>query len=200
MKKVLGLALAFGCLFAATAAAQVVLNDILGATFGTSGIGALRITADRDVIVEGTILDDKRSSGGGTYGFFVHGLLIEAVCRFGTLPFLSQASAAQVSSAIGFRTNVGYFNPNAFAVTAVFTARKTSDGSSLGAAVTVTIPAFSHAQFPVFSLINTVATSDQKQDDFYISYTVSGGTLFVYAAVADNLTGDSYYTAGLCPP
>jgi len=32
-----------------------------------------------------------------------------------------------------------------------------------------------------------------------VSYSVSGGTLFVYAAVADDFTGDSYYTAGLCP-
>ena len=178
---------------------QLVVNDILGPTgFNTPGIGAIRLTADRDVILEGNILNDKRPSG-GTYGFFVHGLQIEAVCRFGTLPFLSQASAAEVSSGIGYRTNVGYFNPNTFPVTATFTARRTSDGSSLGA-VTVTIPGYSHAQFPVFSLINTVATPDQKQDDFYVSYTVSGGTLFVYAAVGDNFTGDSYYTAGVCPP
>jgi hypothetical protein len=185
--------------FTIAAGQQLVLNDILGTNFGVTGIGALRVTADRDVIAEGIILNDKRSSGAGTYGFFIHGLAIEAVCRFGTLPVLSQASAADVSSGIGFRTNVGYFNPNAFPVTATFNARRTSDGSSLGM-VTVTIPAFSHAQFPVFSLINTVAASDQKQDDFYISYTVSGGTLFVYAAVADDFTGDSYYTAGACPP
>jgi hypothetical protein len=180
------------------AGTQLVLNDILGSTFGTSGIGALRITADRDVIAEGVILNDKRASGTGTYGFFIHGLEIEGVCRFGTLPVLSQASASDISSGIGFRTNVGYFNPNAFSVTATFNARKTADGSSVGS-VTVTVPAFSHAQFPVFSLINTVGTADLKQDDFYVSYSVSGGTLFVYAAVADDFTGDSYYTAGLCP-
>jgi hypothetical protein len=181
------------------AGTQLVLNDILGSTFGTSGIGALRVTADRDVIAEGIILNDKRASGTGTYGFFIHGLEIGAVCRFGTLPVLSQASASDISSGIGFRTNVGYFNPNAFSVTATFNARKTADGSSIGG-ITVTVPAFSHAQFPVFSLINTVVTADLKQDDFYVSYSVSGGTLFVYAAVADNFTGDSYYTAGACPP
>lgn len=177
--------------------AQVVLNDILGSTFLTAGIGAVRVTSDKDLIVDANILNDKRSSGAGTFGFFIHGLQIEAVCRFGTLPFLSQASAAGVASGVGFRTNVGYFNPNAFPVTAIFTARKTSDGSALGT-VTVVIPGFSHAQFPVFSLINTVAPADQVQDDFYISYTISNGTLFVYVAVADNLTGDSYYTAGIC--
>jgi hypothetical protein len=178
---------------------QAIVNDILGTNFNTAGIGALRFTADKDVIVEGNIVNDKRASGGGTFGFFIHGLQIEGVCRFGTLPFLSQASADDVATGKGSRTNVGYFNPNAFSVTATFTARKSSDGSSLGT-VTVTIPGFSHAQFPVFSLINTVALADQKQDDFYVSYSVSGGTLFVYAAVGDNVTSDSYYTAGVCPP
>jgi hypothetical protein len=186
---------------------QLVLNDILGSTFGTSGIGALRFTTDKDVIVEARILDDKRSTNQGQLGFFIHGLAIEAPCRFGTLPVLSQASAAEITSGIGLRTNVGYFNPNTLAVSATFTARKTSDGSSLGA-VTVTIPGLSHAQFPVFSLINSVAASDQKQDDFYVTYSVSaasgvtgsGGPLFVYLAVGDNFTGDSYYSAGVCGP
>jgi CHRD domain-containing protein len=178
---------------------QLVLNDILGSTFNTSGIGALRITADRDVIAEGIILNDKRAAGTGTFGFFIHGLAIEAVCRNGTLPVLSQASAADIAAGIGFRTNIGYFNPNSFPVNVTFNARKTSDGSSLGS-IAVVVPGFSHAQFPVFSLINTVAVGDQKQDDFYVSYTVSAGTLFVYAAVGDDFTGDSYYTAGACPP
>jgi hypothetical protein len=182
---------------------QLVLNDILGSTFNTTGIGALRFTTDRDVIVEGRILDDRRSTNRGQLGFFVHGLAIEAPCRFGTLPVLSQASSSDITAGIGLRTNVGYFNPNPNPVTATFTARKTSDGSSLGA-ITVTIQGFSHAQFPVYSLINTVATSDQKQDDFYVSYTVAtgapgtAGPLFVYTAVGDNFTGDSYYTAGVC--
>ncbi|HKF45662.1 MAG TPA: CHRD domain-containing protein [Thermoanaerobaculia bacterium] len=184
---------------------ELVLNDILGNTFNTSGIGALRFTTDRDVIVEGRILDDRRANNQGQLGFFVHGLGIEAPCRFGTLPVLSQASAAQITAGIGLRSNIGYFNPNLLAVSATFTARKASDGSSLGS-VTVTIPGLSHAQFPVFSLINTVAAGDQAQDDFYVSYTVaaapgvnlSGGPLFVYLAVGDNFTGDSYYSAGVC--
>jgi hypothetical protein len=183
---------------------QLVLNDIIGNTFGTTGIGALRFTTDRDVIVDGRILNDKRPNG-GQLGFFVHGLGIEAPCRFGTLPALSQASAGEITAGIGLRTNIGYFNPNTLPVTVTFTARRTTDGASLGA-VTVTVPGYSHAQFPVFSLINTVAPGDQKQDDFYVTYTTaaatgvtgSGGPLFVYLAVGDNFTGDSYYSAGIC--
>jgi hypothetical protein len=176
---------------------QLVLNDVLAGTFSTSGVGALRLTTDKDIIAEARVLDDKRSLGAGALGFFIHGLTIEQVCRFGTLPVLSQASASDIAAGLGSRTNIGYFNPNTFSVSATFTARKTSDGSSLGA-VTVSIPAFSHVQSPVFTLINTVAASDQNQVDFYVTYSVSLGTLFVYTAVADSFTGDSYYTAGIC--
>jgi hypothetical protein len=77
---------------------QLVLNDILGNTFNTSGIGALRFTTDRDVFVEARLMNDKRAVGLGQLGFFVHGLPIEAPCRFGTLPVLSQASAAETTS------------------------------------------------------------------------------------------------------
>lgn len=186
---------------------QLVLNDILGTTFATSGLGALRLTSDKDIFADARLLNDKRAVGAGSLGFFIHGLAIEQACRFGTLPVLSEAASAEISSGVGFRTNIGYFNPNLLPVSATFVARKTSDGSSLGS-VTVIIPGLSHAQFPAFTLINTVATSDQKQDDFYVTYSVaavtgisgSGGPLFVYAAVADNKTGDSYYTAGLCGP
>ena len=177
---------------------QLVLNDILGNTFHTTGIGALRFTTDRDVIVEARLMNDKRAVGQGQLGFFVHGLPIEVPCRFGTLPVLSQASAAEITSGIGLRTNVGYFNPQTFAVSATFTARRTSDGSTLGTPATVSIPGLSHAQFAVFGLINTVPVADQKQDDFYVTYSVSNGNLFVYTAVGDNFTGDSYYTSGLC--
>ena len=72
---------------------QLVLNDILGSTFGTSGIGALRFTTDKDVIVEARILDDKRSTNQGQLGFFIHGLAVEAPCRFGTLPVLPVCAA-----------------------------------------------------------------------------------------------------------
>jgi hypothetical protein len=166
--------------------------------FGTTGIGALRLSSDKDILADSRVLDDQRAVNRGALGFFIHGLQIDAVCRFGWLPVLSQASQSDIAAGLGQRTNIGYFNPNPFSVTATFNAHKSADGASIGA-VTVTIPAFSHAQFPIFSLINTVAAADQVQTDFYVTYSVSGGTLFVYVAVGDSFTGDSYYTAGICP-
>ncbi len=54
--------------------------------------------------------------------------------------------------------------------------------------------------------VSTYVASDQKQDDFYVTHSVSaasgvtgsGGPLFVYLAVGDSFTGDSYSSAGVC--
>jgi hypothetical protein len=181
-----------------SASSQMVINDVLGTVFSTSGVGALRITADKDVIASWRVLNDKRSSGAGTLGFAMPALRIEDACRFGTLLLLSNASASDIQNGVGFRTNVGFFNPNAFSVTGVFTARR-NDGTSLGSR-TISIPAFSHSQFPVFDLINTVADADKAQTDFYVTYSVSLGPLHVYAAVADDKSGNAYAETGTCSP
>jgi len=66
---------------------QMVLNDVLGTTFATSGIGALRITADKDVIAAGHLLNDQRSSANGTTGEAFSANPVDSTCRNGTLPY-----------------------------------------------------------------------------------------------------------------
>ena len=179
------------------AGAEVVVNDVLGSTFSaSSGIGALRITADRDVIAVSRLSNDKRSSSGGTAGTLVATQRLSDTCRAGTLPLLSQASSLDQSNGVGFRTGIGYFAPSALPVTATFTVRR-ADGTSV-ATKTVTIPGFSHAQFAVFDLIDTVGTSDRVQDDFFVTFTATGGPLFVYSAVVDNRTGDTSVQPAIC--
>ncbi len=180
------------------AGSQVVLNDILGGTFSTSGIGALRITADRDVVAVSRLSNDKRGVNQGTVGMFVPAVRVGDACRSGTLPLLSHASTLDIQNGVGFRASVGYFNPNPASVTATFTVRR-NDSSTLGTK-TVTVRGFSHAQFSIFDLIDTVASSDRAQDDFFLSYTVTGAPLLVYAVVIDNRTGDPYFQAGVCAP
>jgi hypothetical protein len=136
---------------------QLVVNDILGTTFNTSGSGALRITSDQDVIVVSRILNDKRQGNGGTTGLFVPASSLDQTCSNGILPFLSSASPSDTANGAGFRTNVGWFNPNAFAVTVTFTLRR-NDGSVLGTE-TVTVPAYSRLQEGIFELIDSVPES-----------------------------------------
>ena len=175
---------------------QQVLDDILGTTFGTSGSGALRITSDQDIQVFSRILNDKRQGNGGTTGLFVPASTLGETCSHGLLPFLSSASPSDTSNGAGFRTNIGWFNPNAFPVTVTFTARH-NDGSILSTK-TVTIPAYSRLQLGVWELFDAVPTSERRLDDYYVTYQTTGGAVVIYAAVVDNHTGDGYYTTGSC--
>lgn len=175
---------------------QLVVNDILGTTFGTEGSGALRITSNQDIIVVSRILNDKRRGNGGTTGLFVPATSLEETCPEGILPFLSSASPSDTANGAGFRTNIGWFNPNPFPVTVTFTLRE-NDGSAV-ATETVTVPAFSRLQQGIFELMDSVPESERRIDDYFVTYTTTGGPIVVYAAVVDNKTGDGYYLTGYC--
>ena len=167
---------------------QKVMDDVIAA-LNTSGLGGLRVTSDQDVVVTSRVINDLRASGLGTNGFATDAARVADASTASTLSFLSQASTADINTGIGFRTNIGYFNPSSAAVTATFTARRSSDGTVLGSR-TITIPAFSFVQQGAFALINSATAADQVQPNFYVSWT-STAPLFVYGAVTDNKTGDA---------
>ncbi len=167
---------------------QKILDDVIG-VLGSSSLGGLRVTSNENVEVRARVLNDLRASGQGTTGFAVGAGQLGDASQAGTLGFLSAASTADIGAGVGFRTNIGYFNPTASPVTATFTARRTENGSVLGTK-TITIPGYSFVQQGAFNLIDTVAGADQVQPNFYVSWT-SSAPLFVYAAVVDNKTGDS---------
>lgn len=168
---------------------QRTLNDIIG-ILETTGLGALRVTADGNVDVLTRVLNDLRSTSQGTAGFAVDAISSSEATTAGTLGFLSTTSTDDINSGIGFRTNIGYFNPIAAVVSATFTAHSAADGSILGTRQ-ISVPGFSFVQQPAFDLINTVAATNLVQEDFYVTWTSTGGPLLVYGAVVDNKTGDS---------
>lgn len=167
---------------------QKVLDDVIG-ILGSSSLGGLRVTSNENVEVRARVLNDLRASGQGTTGFAVNAGELGDASQSGTLGFLSAASVADIGSGVGFRTNIGYFNPTATPATATFTARRTDNGSVLGTK-TITIPGYGFVQQGAFTLIDTVPGGDQTQPNFYVSWT-SSAPLFVYGAVVDNKTGDS---------
>ena len=175
---------------------QHVLDDVLGDLFSTTGSGALRITSDQDIQVVSRILNDKRQGNGGTTGLYVPASSLDETCSRGLLPFLSSASPSDTANGAGFRTNIGWFNPNAFPVTVTFTARR-NNGTILGTE-TVSIPAYSRLQLGVWELFNDVPENERRLDDYYVTYQTTGGTAVIYGAVVDNKTGDGYYTTGFC--
>ena len=172
--------------------AELVVNDVVGLQFSTTGLGALKIGTGGDDMTTGVrVFNDLRPTNGGTTGFFIAPKEISRAATSGVLVFLSQASAADIQAGLGFRSNLGWFNPNPAAVGATFQARRASDGSLIGSVV-VGINGLSQAQQAVFQLISGVAAADQTQTDFYISWTATG-PLYVYGAVVDNRTGDVVY-------
>lgn len=119
---------------------QKVLDDVVGATLHTTGLGGLRVTSDQNVTVTARVINDLRATNAGTTGFSVPAAPLDDATTSGTISFLSQGSLSDIGAGAGFRTNLGYFNPGSSAATLTFTARRTSDGSVLGTN-TVTVPA-----------------------------------------------------------
>jgi hypothetical protein len=171
--------------------AEVVLNDIVASQFSTMGLGALKIGASSATLAGVRVFNDLRPIGQGTTGFSIRPKAISQAATSGTLLLLSQASASDITAGAGFRTNIGWFNPNLEAAGATFEAHLASDGSVLGSVV-VGIAGLSQLQQPVFSLISAVAAADQVQTDFYVTWT-STLPIFVYGAVVDSKTGDVVY-------
>ena len=171
--------------------AELVVNDVVGSQFSAAGLGALKIGTGGDMTTGVRVFNDLRPTNGGTTGFFIAPKGISRSATSGVILFLSQASTADIQAGLGFRSNLGWFNPNPTPVGATFQARRASDGTVIGS-VDVGINGLSQAQQAVFQLIAGVAAGDQTQSDFYITWSATG-PLFVYGAVVDNRTGDVVY-------
>jgi hypothetical protein len=167
---------------------MIVLNDVIGNLFGTSGLGAMTFTSTSDVRIVARIINDLRDEDLGTNGLFLEARPLGEVTMNGLLPFLSNASTADVLDGIGFRTNIGFFNPTNEPVDLTINARRASDGSVIGT-TTIRVLPFQHLQRPIFELV-TVDEAEMTQDDFFASWAASG-EVFVYASVTDNRTGDA---------
>ena len=92
----------------------------------------------------------------------------------------------------GFRTNVGAFNPEDFAVTVTF-AIFDNTGAAIGAPVTVPVAAHSGAQV---SGIFDAAGADQTVTANAVVRVTATGEVFSYAAVIDNATTDPIFVTG----
>jgi hypothetical protein len=167
---------------------MIVLNDVIGNLFDTSGLGAMTFTSTSDVRIVARIINDLRDEDLGTSGLFMEARPLGEVTMNGLLPFLSNASTADILDGIGFRTNIGFFNPTPDPVDLTINVRRASDGSIIGT-TTIRVLPFQHLQRPIFELVG-VDEADRTQDDFFVSWFASG-EVFVYASVTDNRTGDA---------
>ncbi len=167
---------------------QLVVADIVVNVFGLSAEkGGVIITADQPITAGARIYNDQTGAGEGTLGQYQAGLVLSHGWPAGNVIFLENVAAG---TGAGFRSNIGWFNPNPSAVEVTFTASDTS-GSMIDS-ITATAGPFEMQQANVGALFSGLG----DYGDHYISYSTTGGqNLFVYGSVVDNVNGDASYIA-----
>jgi hypothetical protein len=167
---------------------QLVVNDIVQSVFGlTNTKGGVIITSDQPITAGARIYNDQVAAGNGTLGQYQPGLVLSHGWPAGNVIFLENVAAG---TGAGFRSNLGWFNPNDAPVEVTFSAHDSN--GFLIASVTATAGPYEMQQVNVGDLFSALA----DYGDHYISYETSGGeNLFVYGSVVDNVNGDASYVA-----
>ena len=154
-----------------------VLDDIAMTLFGqSSAIGGARVSSPTRVIATARIFADRRSAGGGTFGQFFNEVRMPP--RRGILTQVSHTPGAS-----GFRTNVGFFNPNDVTTTVRFELRD-AEGVAVASTTTMLAPR-SFSQMPLHQLFPSVQTLANGT----LTFDASAPTI-AYISVLDNVTTD----------
>lgn len=178
-----------GAAFTLDGGKTVRYGDVLAAPalgFGFSGSGTLRVTPGAgEVMATMRTYNDQAT---GTFGQFIPGQLQSSAITAGQEARLIML-AQSVSTATGFRTNLGVVNAvGGTAVVDVDLYR--GDGTLLGAQ-TVSLRPFEHKQI---DRIFTLVTTGEVSDGYAVLRTATpGGAFFAYASVIDNRSGDPIY-------
>lgn len=165
-----------------------VLNDIAGSSsLNITGVGAIRVTSAVPVIATSRIFVNTNN---GSFGQFVPAFTRSQALQHGAIPQVSNTSAAT-----GFRSNLGFFNPNGNPVTVRIEARDPA-GNSLGSN-TITLQSLTQQQnglatyFPGVDLSNTANAT--------LTFDASA-PIFVYVSEVDNTSGDSFLVPAQSDP
>ena len=175
---------------------EAVLDDVTGPN-GLNSIGstgAIRVTSQNQLAVTSNIFNDQRGANKGTFGQFVPALGRSSLLRRGVIPHLANKTR-DVTNPSGFRTNIGFFNPNQSTVFVRLELRDAA-GTLLGQG-TVTLAALSQQQnaitgyFPGANLSNAAGLT--------VSFDASA-PIIAYGAVNDNVSGDSIFVVAQPDP
>lgn len=161
-----------------------VLDDVTGPSHLNSPgtLGAIRVSSATAVAVTSRVYLDRGEDG--TIGQFVPAQPRSSALRRGVIPQLGHSA----DLSMGFRTNVGFFNPNASDATVRLELRDAT-GALVGQR-TLVIGALSQQQASITAYLPD--SEHAHADDVTLSFDASV-PVFVYAAVNDNVSGDSFY-------
>lgn len=164
-----------------------VLDDVAGASgLNVAGsIGGLRVSSVSQLAVTSRIYADLRSSGKGTLGLFVPAVARGGGLRRGVLPQLSNTAG-------GYRTNIGFFNPNPEQVTLRLELHDAA-GALVGQN-TLTLGPLSQQQNAIGVYFPGVDLSSSA--NLTMSFDAAAPILG-YASVNDNVSADPSFIAAL---
>lgn len=157
-----------------------ILNDVAGSSgLSVTGTGALRLSSAEPVVATSRIY----TTTNGTFGQFVPSAQRSSALRRGVMPQLSNTAAAS-----GFRTNIGFFNPNPETVTLRLELR---DGSgNLVGQNTINLASLSQQQSSIGSYFPGIDLSNSA--DLTLSFD-AGAPVLAYASVVDNTSADQIF-------
>ncbi len=169
--------------------AEAVLDDVTGPNgLNIAGqTGAIRVTSNTGLLVTSNIFNDQRGAtpSRGTFGQFVPAVARANALKRGVVLHLSNKTR-DVANPSGFRTNIGFFNPNQGAAVVNLTLR-TAAGASLATA-TLVLNGLTQQQTAITSLFPAADLSNAPALTLSFDSTLS---ILVYGAVNDNISGDS---------
>jgi len=120
------------------------------------------------------------------------GMFIPALQNSDAHPTTVLTSIRNGGANLGFRTNVGVFNPEDSAVNVTFSIFD-ENGAAMGTAVARSVPGHSGVQ--VSGIFNAAGVGSTQTDNAVIVVS-AGSEVFSYAAVIDNATTDPIFVVG----
>jgi hypothetical protein len=164
---------------------QEVLSDVVGAFFGAPGkAGAVRIVTDGPLVITSRTFNDLGEAG--TYGQGVPALTSDSALHAGASRTLLPLLSTEL-----FRTNLGMVNGSASAARMEARFYEGDPASPLGMLAWDLRPYEYLQQNNVLGLLGV-----QSCEDAYavLTVTTAGATVYPWASIVDNRTGDPVFT------
>jgi PKD repeat protein len=161
----------------ATKAWQDILVELFGFASSQKLKGSVLVSSNVPVVVTSRTFNQTAS---GTFGQYYPAITAGQALSAG-----QQGVLAQVTKNAAFRTNVGVL---ALTDTSVTLKAYGASGTQIGNTVTKTLTANRYWQADDF--LGSSFAGAGNQDLAYVVVQVSSGTVWVYASVVDNVTGD----------
>jgi len=168
-----------------------VLNDVVGTTFGTEGVGSIHYLADGPVVV--TSRTSTSSEPAGSYGQTITGIPITDAAY----PDAGQAGALRmlVDQKEGFRTNLGLTNISGVAAT-VEVEIFTSDGAPAPGYSFLTVNLAPYSMIQINDLLARLPQADREGMIIRAGVSSNEGAVLAYVSTVDNTTNDASYQQG----